>query len=82
MKLDKNEIKNQHVHLFWGLAVGWVTGFIAAGALVGLGVECYQLVVKREGLKLGDRLLDLTSWAIGGVLPAFAAYVGELCRII
>lgn len=79
MAIDKNEIKNQHVHMFWGLILstvllrithlywmGWVFGM-----LIGLGVEIWQyFYADNRELKLFDRILDISSWGLGGALAA------------
>ena len=72
LKLDMNELKNQHVHLFWGVMSNFIFlklfgfKFLGIGAIVGILVECYQYFFKKEGLKLADRILDVSFWAMSG----------------
>jgi len=74
-KLD-NEIKNQHVHMFWALLITLILnkfGFfwVWTGLCIGVVVELYQLVIKREGLKISDRVLDLSFWFLGSIIAYF-----------
>lgn len=62
-----NEIKNQHVHMFWGLISSYLF-FPFAGTCVGVIIEIYQFIYKKEGLKLYDRILDITFWTIGSII--------------
>ena len=63
-----NEIKNQHVHLFWGLLICLVTGFNFSGLIIGVIVEAYQKIFKKEDWKISDRLLDIGFWGLSGIL--------------
>lgn len=69
-----NEIKNQHVHLFWGLISCYFFTllfgfkFYFVPLIIGVLVELYQYFFKNEGLKLKDRILDVTFWAFSGVI--------------
>ncbi|HOX21865.1 MAG TPA: hypothetical protein PLL10_00245 [Elusimicrobiales bacterium] len=71
-----NEIKNQHVHLFWavmatGLLARLGVRFVLTGLIVGVLVEAYQLIFKKEGWKIYDRLLDITFWALGSPIALY-----------
>jgi hypothetical protein len=71
-----NEIKNQHVHAFWGLVSFLIlrklgVDFIFVGLAIGFAVELYQYCFKNEGLKLKDRILDLSFWFIGSLIGFF-----------
>jgi hypothetical protein len=73
MNIDMNEVKNQHVHVLWALIatqilanLGW--RFLPTGLIIGLIVEAYQLIFKKEGWKIKDRILDLTFWLVGSMV--------------
>jgi hypothetical protein len=71
--ININEIKNQHVHLFWGLMAEkfvqcYDVKFYMAGLVVGIFVELYQVIFKKEKLFMLDRLVDITFWWIGSLL--------------
>ena len=80
--IDKriNEIKNQHIHVVWGFissGIAYMAGcdlFFLGGLAVGIVVELYQFFIQKERLKLLDRALDLTFWAIGGIFFLVVKY--------
>ncbi len=67
-----NEIKNQHVHLFWGIMLTWIAHFflpvwavVFTGLIVGLIVETIQfLFIDNREWKIKDRILDESFWTI------------------
>lgn len=69
-----NEIKNQHVHLFWGyfschfLYLLFPKFIFFVPLAIGFLVESYQLIFKKEGWKIKDRILDLSFWGLSGLL--------------
>jgi len=71
-----NEIKNQHVHLFWSLYATLLLRnigfeFVFLGLIMGIIVEAYQIIIKKEDWKIGDRLLDVSFWWLGSILAIY-----------
>ncbi len=71
-----NEIKNQHVHFLWALIAFKVLmlfgiRFIFIGLVIGLIVEAYQLIFKKEDWNISDRCLDVFFWLLGSVVGDF-----------
>ena len=78
-----DQIKQQHVHMFWGFwlvaLIYIITGtkLLIAGFCFGLLVECHQVFKKKEKWKLKDRLLDLFFWLVGGCSFAVMVWIFE-----
>ena len=78
-----NEIKNQHVHLFWGIMSTWFVnlflhfGFaVFTGLLVGFIVEVLQyFFADNRELKLHDSILDLSFWTASSFIFLLTYFV-------
>ncbi|MBP7209620.1 MAG: hypothetical protein KBA02_00325 [Paludibacteraceae bacterium] len=71
--MDLNEVKNQHVHLFWAMFLTLLLKkfgieFPYLGICLGIVVEAYQKIFKKEGWLIADRLLDISFWSLGGIM--------------
>ena len=71
-----NEIKNQHVHLFWSVIATSILlkfgiRFVFTGLIIGLLVESYQFIFKKEGWKILDRILDVSFWTAGSFIAIY-----------
>lgn len=76
-----NELKNQHVHAWWGFWASFIAlhflhypAFVMTGFFIGVCVELWQFFGKKEDLNLLDRLLDLSFWALGASLSKLVVW--------
>lgn len=74
-----NELKNIHVHVFWGfwfcyffirITGLWYLCFL--GIILGFIVELIQyLIVDKRDLRIKDRIFDCVTYVLGGCLNLF-----------